>query len=38
LNVDDTLPLHGGVELNNRYSPNTTPLRLTASAQYNDLW
>jgi hemolysin activation/secretion protein len=38
LNVDDTLPLHGSVELNNRYSPNTTPLRLTASAQYNDLW
>jgi biopolymer transport protein ExbD len=38
LNVDDTLPLHGSVELNNRQSPNTTPLRLTASAQYNDLW
>jgi hemolysin activation/secretion protein len=38
LNVDDTLPMHGSVELNNRQSPNTTPLRLTASAQYNDLW
>ena len=38
LNVDDTLPLHGSLELNNRQSPNTTPLRLTASAQYNDLW
>jgi hemolysin activation/secretion protein len=38
LNVDDTLPLHGSLELNNRQSPNTTPLRLNASAQYNDLW
>src|SRR5262249_49854475 len=30
LNVDDRLPLHGNVELNNYYSPNTTELRLLA--------
>ncbi len=36
--VKDTLPLHGSVELNNRYSVNTTPLRLNAYASYNNLW
>jgi hemolysin activation/secretion protein len=38
LNVQDTFPLHGSVELNNRYSADTTPLRLNASASYNNLW
>ncbi len=38
LKVDDALPLHGSVELNNRYSVNTTPLRLDASASYDNLW
>lgn len=38
LKVDDTLPLHGSLELNNRYSINTSPLRLDASASYNNLW
>jgi hemolysin activation/secretion protein len=38
LNVKDKFPLHGSVELNNRYNANTTPLRLTASANYNNLW
>lgn len=38
LNVQDTLPLHASTELNNRYSANTTPLRLNASASYNNLW
>src|SRR4029077_18870316 len=38
LNVQDTLPLHGSVELNNRYSPDTPPLRLNVSASYNNLW
>ncbi len=38
LNVEDTLPLHGSLELNNRYSADTTPLRLNASASYNNLW
>lgn len=36
--VKDTLPLHGSVELNNRYSVNTTPLRLNAYVSYNNLW
>ncbi len=38
LNVEDKPPLHGGVELNNRQSPNTTPLRVNASARYENLW
>jgi hemolysin activation/secretion protein len=38
LNVQDTLPLHGSVELNNRYSADTSHLRLNASASYNNLW
>lgn len=38
LNVDDTLPLHGSVELNNRQTPNTTPLRTTATVHYDNLW
>jgi hemolysin activation/secretion protein len=38
LNVTDTLPLHGSVELNNRYSPETTELRLNGSLNYQNLW
>lgn len=38
LNVKDTLPLHGSIELNNRYSPDTKTLRLNASLSYNNLW
>ncbi len=38
LNVEDTFPLHGSLELNNRYSPDTTPLRLDGSLSYNNLW
>ena len=38
LKVEDTLPLHGSLELNNRYSVNTSPLRLDASASYDNLW
>lgn len=38
LAVKDKFPLHGAVELNNRYSPNTTPLRLDASLRYDNLW
>ena len=38
LKVDDRLPLHGSVELNNYYSPNTTELRLVGSARYDNLW
>lgn len=38
LKVEDKLPLHGSVELNNRYSANTTPLRLNAALSYSNLW
>jgi hemolysin activation/secretion protein len=38
LNVEDKLPLHGSVELNNRQSPSTTPLRFNASVRYDNLW
>ena len=38
LTVQDTFPLHGSVELNNRYSANTDPLRVNASLSYDNLW
>ena len=38
LTVKDKLPLHGSVELNNRYSANTTPLRLNIDLRYSNLW
>ena len=38
LNVKDTPPLHGSLSLDNRYSPNTTPLRIDGSLSYDDLW
>jgi hemolysin activation/secretion protein len=38
LKVEDKLPLHGNVELTNRYSANTTPLRLGAQLRYDNLW
>jgi hemolysin activation/secretion protein len=38
LNVKDTFPLHGSLELNNRYSANTTPLRLNGAVSYTNLW
>ena len=38
LNVKDSLPLHGSLELNNRYSPDTTPLRVNGSLSYSNLW
>ncbi len=38
LTVKDTLPLHGNLELNNRYSADTTPLRLNGAVNYNNLW
>lgn len=38
LNVEDKFPLHGSVELNNRQSPSTTPLRLNVSLRYDNLW
>ncbi|HVM59335.1 MAG TPA: ShlB/FhaC/HecB family hemolysin secretion/activation protein [Verrucomicrobiae bacterium] len=38
LDVKDTLPLHGSLELNNRYSENTSQLRLNGAVSYNNLW
>lgn len=38
LNVEDTLPLHGSIELNNRNSSGTTSQRLSASLRYDNLW
>jgi hemolysin activation/secretion protein len=38
LNVQDRFPGHATLELNNRQSPDTTPLRLSGSLGYNNLW
>jgi hemolysin activation/secretion protein len=38
LNVKDSFPMHGSIELNNRYSADTVPLRLNGSISYNNLW
>lgn len=38
LSVEDKLPLHGSVELNNDRNANTEPLRLSASLRYTNLW
>jgi len=38
LNVKDTMPMHGSLELNNRYSADTTPLRVNGSVSYDNLW
>ncbi|MEZ5327607.1 MAG: ShlB/FhaC/HecB family hemolysin secretion/activation protein [Verrucomicrobiales bacterium] len=38
LNVKDNAPLHGNLELNNRYSPDTTELRLNGGISYTNLW
>ena len=38
LNVKDTLPLHGSLEINNRYSADTPELRLNGSINYDNLW
>ena len=38
LNVEDNLPLHGSLELNNRYSSDTTQLRLNGALSYGNLF
>jgi len=38
LNVEDKLPLHGSLSLDNRYSAYTPELRLNASLSYDNLW
>ena len=38
LEVKDSAPVHGSVELNNRASPNTKPLRVNVSVSDTNLW
>jgi hemolysin activation/secretion protein len=38
LKVEDRLPLHGNVEVNNHYSQDTTPTRLWAGLRWDNLW
>jgi hemolysin activation/secretion protein len=38
LQVTDHLPLHGSLELNNRESADTRPLRVAGSLTYGNLW
>jgi hemolysin activation/secretion protein len=38
LKVEDKLPLHGSLELNNRYSADTTQLRLNGAISYANLF
>lgn len=38
LKVEDRIPFHGSLELNNRNSHDTTPLRVNAALRYDDLW
>jgi hemolysin activation/secretion protein len=38
LEVEDRMPLHGSLDLNNRYSALTTPLRLNGGVRYENLW
>jgi hemolysin activation/secretion protein len=38
LKVDDKFPLHASMELNDRYTPNTTKTRLSGNLRYDNLW
>jgi hemolysin activation/secretion protein len=38
LDVQDRLPLHASVELNDRHGRDTTPLRSSAWVRYDNLW
>lgn len=38
LKVQDSLPFHTGIELNNRYTNNTTETRLSGYMRYDNLW
>jgi hemolysin activation/secretion protein len=38
LTVEDALPLHGSLEVNDRYSANTVPRRVAGSLHYDNLW
>ena len=38
LNVEDTAPIHGSAEINNRQSPSTAPIRFVGTVHYDNLW
>ncbi|MFM9913811.1 MAG: ShlB/FhaC/HecB family hemolysin secretion/activation protein [Methylophilaceae bacterium] len=38
LKVEDQLPLHGSIELNDHYSADTTKTRLSANVRWDNLW
>ncbi len=38
LSVEDQLPLHGSLELNNKHGADTTATRLQGSLRYDNLW
>jgi hemolysin activation/secretion protein len=38
MKVDDKLPFHGSLELNNQYTADTAPLRLLAALSYGDMF
>jgi hemolysin activation/secretion protein len=38
IKVEDRLPLHGSLELNNRSTHDTSDLRLNATLRYDNLW
>ena len=38
LKVKDRLPLHAHIEINNKATPGTPPLRIDSAIQYNNLW
>lgn len=38
LNVEDGIPLHGSLEINNRYSADTTPLRINGALSYSNMF
>lgn len=38
LQVQDKFPLHGSLELNDRFAPSTTRTRLNGSVRYENLW
>lgn len=38
LAVEDRLPLHGSIELNNKQSPDTSNRRIEAALRYDNLW
>lgn len=38
LKVEDSLPVHASLELNDKYSQDTTRLRLSAMVRYDNLW